>query len=381
MRSVYVLGASMIPFGKYPDRALDNLGRPAAIGAIRDAGIPKSDIDAAYCGTAMGGMLAGQRILRNIGMTGIPISNVENACSSSAAAFHTAWMAVSGGHHDVALVLGVEKLTKFGGGTLPLEDEDWEVGQGMTMPALYAMRARRYMYERDLTRQQLAEIAVKAKSNGALNPYAQLRKPITVDQVLESRMIADPLRLFDCCPTGDGAAALVICDESTATRLGRRQIRVLASTLSSGHYEAGYRDMTVAEISARTARAAYEMAGIGPEDVDVAEVHDAFSIAEVMYYEALGFCDPGDAPKLIDEKATHLGGRLPVNPSGGLLARGHPVGATGAAQLVEMTWQLRGETGDRQVAGAQIGLTHVTGGGISGLDHGACTINILAKVA
>ncbi len=379
MRDVSVIGAGMVRFGKQPDKTLAEIAWPAVKHAIDEAGVAKPDIEAAYCGTALGGMMSGQRILKAIGLTGLPIVNVENACSSSSSAFREAWIAVASGLYDVALVIGVEKLTRFGGGTLPLEREDFEVAHGMVMPALYGMRAKRYMHDYGLTREQLARVAVKAHDHGALNEDAQYRNRITVDEVMAARPIADPFTLLHCCPSGDGAAALVIAADSVASRYTSRPVRVLASELASGKYMTGFRDMTTPEITVRGAKEAYETAGVGPGEVDVAEVHDAFTIAELLYYEALGFCERGDAAGLLEDGETSLGGRIPVNPSGGLLSKGHPVGATGAAQMVEIVRQLRGECGNRQVEGAKVGLTHCTGGGISGFDHGACSIHIFCN--
>ena len=379
MREVSVIGAGMVRFGKFRDKTLAEIAWPAVKQAIDEAGVAKADIEAAYCGTALGGMMSGQRILKAIGLTGLPIVNVENACSSSSSAFREAWIAVASGLYDVALAIGVEKLTKFGGGTLPLETEDFEVAHGMVMPALYGMRAKRYMHDHGLTAEQLAKVAVKAHDHGALNEDAQYRNRITVDEVMAARPIADPFTLLHCCPSGDGAAALVIAADSVAARYSSKPVRVLASELASGKYMTGFRDMTTPEITVRGAGEAYEMAGIGPGDVDVAEVHDAFTIAELLYYEALGFCDKGDAAGLLEDGETSLGGRIPVNPSGGLLSKGHPVGATGAAQMVEIVRQIRGECGARQVEGARVGLTHCTGGGISGFDHGACSIHIFCN--
>jgi benzoylsuccinyl-CoA thiolase BbsB subunit len=279
----------------------------------------------------------------------------------------------------VVVVIGVEKLTKFGGGTLPLEREDWEVNQGMVMPALYAMRARRYMHDYGLTARQLGEVSVKAHEHGALNPNAQIRKRVTIDEVMASRPVADPFTLWHCCPTGDGAAALVIASADVARKQKAQPVRVSASEVTSGIYTNGYRDMTWAELTARGAKHAYEMAGVGPKDIDVAEIHDAFTIAELMYYEAFGFCERGGAYGLLSSGATSLGGDIVVNPSGGLLSRGHPVGATGAAQAVEIVRQLEGRAGKHQVEGAKVGLAHATGGGIAGLDHGACSIHVFAR--
>ncbi len=379
MREVAVIGAGMVPFGKFPDKTLADIAWPAVRQAIEDSGVKKADIEAAYCGTALGGMMAGQRILKTLGITGLPIVNIENACSSSSTAFREAWIAVGAGVYDVVLVIGVEKLTKFGGGTLPLEKEDWEVAHGLVMPALYAMRARRYMHEYGLTEDQLARVSVKARAHGAMNPDAQFRKKVTVEEVRAARPVADPMTLFHCCPSGDGAAAVVICAAAKARQYTSAPIRVVGSEINSGRYVTGFRDMTSPEITVRGAKQLYEETGIGPEDVDLAEVHDAFTIAELLYYEALGFCARGEAARLLEDGETSVGGRIPVNPSGGLLSKGHPVGATGVAQIVEITRQLRGQCGERQVEGAKVGLTHCTGGGVSGFDHGVCSIHLFAR--
>lgn len=378
MRDVSVIGVGITPFAKYRDKTLAEIGWPAVKSAIEDAGVEKKEIQAAYCGSALGGMMSGQRVLKQLGITGLPITNVENACSSSSSAFRQAYIAVAAGVYDVVLVMGVEKLTKFGGGTLPLEKEDFEVTHGLVMPALYGMRARRYMHDYGLTEEQLAGVAVKAHKHGALNPEAQFRNEVTLDEVMGARKIAEPFTLLHCCPSGDGASAVVIASAEKARQLGAKQVNVACSEVNSGKYMTGFRDMTTPEITVRGAEQAYEEAGIGPDDVDVAEVHDAFTIAELLYYEALGFCKKGDAAKLLEDGETSLGGRIPVNASGGLLSKGHPIGATGTAQIVEIVRQLRGEAGDRQVEGAKVGLTHCTGGGISGFDHGACSIHMFS---
>ncbi len=379
MRDVFVAGVGMIRFGRFPDRPIEALGGEAVLKALADAGIDRPQIQETFCGSGFGGPLLGQRILRDLGMTGMPITNIENACSSGTTALREGVAAVAMGRTDVALVIGIDKLTRFGGGTVPLELTDLEVGEGMVMPGLYAMRARRYMHETGATPKHLAMVSVKAHKNGTMNPYAQYQKAVTIEEVLGSRMIADPLTMYMCCPTGDGAAAAVITTKENAKKWGAIPIRVAASTLQSGLFKTGFRDMAMNELSARTARLAYEQAGLSPKDVSLAEVHDAFAIAEVIYYEALGFCGRGEAKKLIEEGATEISGRIPVNPSGGLKTRGHPVGATGVAQVCEAIWQLRGQAGARQVKNAKVALTHCTGGGISGLDHGACSIHIFVK--
>jgi benzoylsuccinyl-CoA thiolase BbsB subunit len=379
MKGVSVIGVGMIPFGKYPDTNITDLGWPAVKAAIKDAGLDARRIQAVYSGTARGGAMVGQRIMGRLGLAGLPIINVENACSSSSSAMAQGVMAVASGAYDVVLVIGVEKLTKFGGGTLPLDEDDWEVRLGLTMPALYAMRAQRYMHDYGVSLKDVAGVSVKNRKNGVLNPDAQMRKEVTVDEVLASRMIADPFTLLQCCPTGDGAAAIILASNAVAKQLSSNPIEVRASHLTSGRFMSGFRDMTSPEITVRGARETFEESGLGPEDIDVAEVHDAFSIAELIYYEAFGFCPRGEGVALLNSGATSIGGRIPINPSGGLLAKGHPVGATGAAQVVEIVRQLRGQAGARQVEGAKVGMTHATGGGISGFDHGACSIHIFQR--
>jgi acetyl-CoA acetyltransferase len=379
MEQVAVIGTGITPFAKMPEKTLAEIAWPAVKQAIAESAIDARKIDAVFCGTALGGMMAGQRVMKAVGVTGLPITNIENACSSSSAALRAGWMSVASGCHDLVLVVGVEKLTKFGGGTLPLEKEDWEVNMGLTMPALYAMRAQRYMQEYGLTDRQLAQVAVKSHEHGALNPNAQLRKRFTVEEVMKSRMVATPFTLIHCCPTGDGAGAVVLASAKKAREMTAEPVRIVASELASGKLTNGFRDMTTPEITVRGAKAAYEMAGLGPEDINVAEVHDAFTIAELLYYEAFGFCKKGEAYSLIESGETSLGGKRPVNPSGGLLSRGHPVGATGVTQAAEIVRQINGRSGAHQVAGARVGLAHATGGGIAGFDHGACSIHIFSK--
>lgn len=378
-RDVSVIGVGMTRFGKFNDDNPTSMGAEAVTEAIADSGIAYEDVDAMFCGNVYGGMLLGQRIARDTGLAGVPVQNVENACSSSSTALHEAWVAIRAGVYDVVVVVGTEQLSILEGGTLPLVDEDHEIQMGMTMPALYAMRARRYMHDYGVSIEDLARVVVKNRANGSLNDKAYLRKPCSVEDVLASRPVADPFTLYHCCASDDGAAAVVVCAEDRSRSYTSTPIRILASTLTSGKYMSGFRDMTTPEITVRCAAKAYEVAGVEPSDIDVVEVHDAFSIAEILYYEALGLCEPGDGISLLIDGRTEITGSIPVNPSGGLLARGHPIGATGAAQVVELVWQLRGDAGERQTADPRMALAHCTGGGISGYDHGACTIHILAK--
>ena len=375
----HVAGAGMITFGRHKSSSYAGLAVPAVLAALSSAGVTPGEVDAVWCGHAFGGMLTGQRIVTAVGIGGVPVTNVDNACSGGATALHAAQRAVRDGHCEIALVIGVDKLTQFGGGTLPLVTEDWEVRQGMVMPAMYAMRARRYLHDRGAVIEDLAEVTVKARRHAARNPYAQYRSPVTAEEVLSSRMIAEPLTMLQCCPTGDGAAALVVVSDAALRRLSGPAMTIRASALHSGSYVPGFRDMIRPEITYECAADAYAEAGVSPSDLDVVELHDAFSVAELVYYEALGLCEPGEGVKMLRSGQTSLGGPLVVNPSGGLLSKGHPVGASGAAQVVEAFWQLTGAAEDRQVPGARLALTHVTGGGISGLDHGACGIHIFER--
>ncbi|WP_422649793.1 Acetyl-CoA acetyltransferase [Cupriavidus sp. H18C1] len=379
MQDIYLHGGAMTPFGRHPGVLAPELAQQAILKALADADVPAGRIQAVYCANVLGGMILGQLIVRDLGLKGIPVYNVENACASGATAVHLARHALLAGQYDTVLVVGIEQLTALGGGTIPLQRNDHKTElyakAGMVLPAVYAMRGTRFLHERDASPADLAQVAVKNRHHGSLNPYAQQRSTTTIDEVLGSRMIADPLTLLQCCPSQvDGAAALVL----GTTRPGHaRPVRLLSSVVVSGMREGADDDILDAEITARAARLAYQQAGLGPEDVDVVELHDAFTIAELLYYEALGLAPRGDAVPLLRSGATRLGGRVPVNPSGGLLAKGHPLGATGVAQMVEILWQLQGRAGERQVADARIGLTQCTGGGIAGVDHAASSVHIL----
>jgi acetyl-CoA acetyltransferase len=317
-------------------------------------------------------------LVRDLGLRGIPVYNVENACASGAAAVHVARHALRAQEYERVLVVGIEMLTQLGGGTIPLQRNDDKTDlyarAGMVLPAVYAMRATRFLHEGRGKVDDLAAIAVKNRAHGALNAYAQQRSPVTAQEVLSSRMVAQPLTLLQCCPSQvDGAAALVL---STARGAGK-PVKVLASVVQSGVPEEAGEDILDAEITARAARLAYEQAGVSPSDVGVVELHDAFTIAELLYYEALALAPKGEAVALLRSGATRIGGRVPVNPSGGLLAKGHPLGATGVAQMVEVAWQLQGRAGARQSGAPRIGLTQCTGGGIAGVDHAASSVHIL----
>ncbi|MCX5832033.1 MAG: beta-ketoacyl synthase N-terminal-like domain-containing protein [Deltaproteobacteria bacterium] len=381
MRDVYIIGAGMTVFGKHPDRTLRDLGGEACMMAIHDADINPKEIKAGYCGNALGSVLqgetgVGQNVFWEVGINGIPVINVENACATGSTALHQAWQAVTGGFYDMVIVVGVEKAVMPKGTVLNVGAGELEVKLGEVFPGYFALVAQKHMELYGTTREQIAKVSVKNHFNGTLNPHAQFQKLFTVEDVLNSPMIASPLTLYSCCPNSDGAAALILCSEEKVRQANGKAVKVAASVLTTGMYE-NMRDITTWEVEKRAADEAYRMASFGPEDIDVVEVHDAFTICEIIHYEGLGLCPIGEGGRLIDEGATELGGRIPVNPSGGLLSRGHPIGASGVAQVVEIVWQLRGEAGQRQVRDARVGLAQIMGGNKEG-DTRACTVHIMS---
>ncbi|MWA07004.1 thiolase family protein [Actinomadura sp. LD22] len=362
----------MTPFGKFPDRGLEDLGLEAVLAAVDDAGLHQREVQAVYAGHARTGRLlgrengVGQLVMAAAGVRGIPVTGVGNFCASGSTAFREAVMAVMTGLYDVVLALGVEKLSVRPEKGKPLTSDGMELeGEfGFTPPAFFALVAQAYLEKTGASADDLAQVAVKNRAHAEHNPYAQYRKPLTAEEVLGSRMIADPLTLLSCCPTGDGAAAALVVSDRMARRLDRKTVRVEATSLLSG-----CGDPTATggfEVDRKTAHAAYEQAGIDPGDIDVAEVHDAFTVTEVIHYEDLLLCPPGDGVKALLDGQTALGGRIPVSTSGGLMSKGHPLGATGIAQVHEIVTQLRGEAGARQVERATAGLTHCAGGFLDG---------------
>jgi acetyl-CoA acyltransferase len=374
MRDVYVGGVAMIRFGRYPDRDVPDLGAEAILLALQDAGLGIRDVEYMAAGCLLqANAMVGQRILQEIGQTGIPVVNVANACATGSTAFREAWLAVASGMHEVALAVGVEQMGKMGllggGGGSGIRTEG-VIGSGL-MPAVFGQAGMEHMRKYGTTMEQFAKIAVKNHRHSTRNPLSQYRNEVTLDDVVAARMIAYPNTLYMCCPTGDGAAAAVVVSPERARQLGA-SVKVLASVLTSDPWTD--RDLTLPDVSTLTrnaAREAYERAGIGPEDLDLVELHDCFATAELLHYENLGLCAEGEAGRLIDAGETAHGGRVPVNVSGGLLSKGHPLGATGVAGIFEVTTHLRGAAGDRQVDGAKVGLSHVIGLG------SACTINVL----
>ncbi|MFQ5417078.1 MAG: thiolase family protein [Myxococcota bacterium] len=381
MSDVYVVGIDMIKFGRYPDRNVRQLGAEAARLALADAGLSIQDMQALYSGNLMqAGAMVGQGILQEIGQTGIPVTNCANACATGATAFREAWVAIKAGLYDLVLVVGSEQLGKLGllgggGGGKGIPKEGLLGSQ--TMPAVFAEAGQEHTRKYGTTFEQFAKVSVKNHQHSVKNAKSMYQKETPLDVVMGAEMIAYPNTKLMCSVNVDGAAAAVLASERKAKALGLgRAVRVAASVLTSDPFTD--RDLVMPDVNTctRTAAAqAYEMAGIGPEDLGLVELHDCFATAELLHYENLGLCSDGEAGKLIDEGITWHGGKTPVNVSGGLLSKGHPLGATGVANIYEVATHLRGEAGDRQVEGAKVGLTHVIGLGM------ACAIHVLEKVS
>lgn len=379
MSRVYVIGAGMTQFKPHPEIEVHELARQAAWAAIRNSGVDPKKIELAYAGHAYQGQCFGQKALLRIGITGLPVVNCENACASGASAVWGVFNAIKAGQADIGIAIGAEKLASAKGGFTPLVPDDLESSLGRVMPSVFAMMARAHMEKYGTTREQLAKIAVKNRRNGVLNPYSPWRDEITVEQVLSAPMIADPLTRLSCCPISDGAAAVIMVSEKVAKQYTSMPIEIRAAVLASGHANGVGMADDKSEMTIRAANRAYELAGIGPKDVDLCELHDPFTIAELVHCEDLGFCPPGEGGRFIDEGRFDIGGDVAVSPAGGLLSRGHPLGATGVAQIAEMFWQLRGEAGARQVPGAKVGLAHTVGGGVTGIEAGATSVTILVR--
>jgi len=386
MRDISILGVGMTRFGIHTDKGSRQLGAESVWRAIQDAGVQPNDIQIAYGGYALSGLLGGQAsglgqlILKDMGITGIPVTHVENACSSSACALREAWLAVASGYYDMALALGVEKMTGANTGKVIkalISSSDVELETGIVFPGMFAMIAQRHMYEYGTTQEQLAKVAVKAHKYGAMNPHAHFQKEITVEYALTSQMIASPLRLLDCCPISDGAAAAILVPTEMAKKLSTNSIKIASSVLKTGLYTDD-RPITRFESTVEAAKEAYEFAGIGPEDIDFAEVHDCFTIAEIVHVEDLGFCKKGEGGQFIENGFAEIDGQMPINISGGLKAKGHPVGATGLGQIAELVGQLRGQAGQRQIDDVKAGLSHCMGGFFHA-DGASLAVHILTK--
>ena len=373
MRKVAVVGVGITRFGELWNSSLRNLTIEAGIKALNDAGVPGERVDALYTGGMSGDMFIKQGHIASLiadygGLLPVPSTRVESACASGGLAVRQGLMAIASGMANIVVVGGVEKMTdalgsQTTGYLASAADQEWESFNGATFPSLYALMARRHMYEYGTTEEQLSLVAVKNHHNGSLNPNAHFQFEVSLEKVMNSSFVADPLRLFHCSPVSDGAACVVLASEEKAKELSDDPIWIIGSGQASGAIGIYDRDdICTIDSTVNAGKSAYKMAGITPKDIDFAEVHDCFTIAEIINIEDLGFFKKGEGGKAVEEGITSLDGELPINPSGGLKAKGHPVGATGVAQVVEAVTQLRGKAGKRQIKDAEIGLTHNIGG-------------------
>ncbi len=369
-REVVIAGIGTTQWGYYPEKESFELGAEAIVNILKDAEMGWNDVQAAFCGSVYQGTGSGHQVIKEIGATGIPIVNIENACSSGASAFRLAYQSVALGLYDVVLALGFEKMPK---GPIPSTAfRSWQLSMGFNVqPANYALETIEYMEEYGATEEDFSLVSVKNRRNGALNPHARFQKAVTLEEVLHSRLIATPLRLLHCCPLADGAAGFILCSRDKV-RAKSKTVTIASSVLTSAVYgEAVYQcgmassvkfspNEGITEVSAKQA---YEIAGYGPEDMDVVQAYDSMAPSELWDIEKLGFCKRGEAPQLLRGGAFDLDGRIPVNTDGGLISRGHPLGATGSGQIFEIALQLRNQAGPRQIKGAKIGLCHAMGAG------------------
>jgi acetyl-CoA acetyltransferase len=397
--NVWIIGATMTKFGRYPDKDSVDLASETALGALADAGAVMGDMQMLAVGCLMeASNMVGQSLQKQIGQTGIPVFNVANACATGATAVRAAMLSIKAGEADMALAVGVEQMGKMGllgpagrerakptgfarsgryGSVMPVEG----ILGTQLMPGVFAQAGMEYASRHDgVGFEQFAKVAEKNHAHSTLNPLAQYQKAFSLEEVMGATMIAYPNTLLMCCPTGDGSAAVVLCSDAKLKTLDpdvrRRAVKISASVLTSDPYvESDTAQPDVSTLTKNAAQAAYEQAGLGPQDLDLVELHDCFATAELIHYENLSLCEPGGAGDFIDRRGPWRDGQTPVNVSGGLISKGHPIGATGVANLYEVATHLRGEAGDRQIEGAKVGLTHVIGLG------SACAVHILEKAA
>ena len=380
-RSAAIWGVGTSAFGKQASLGGPRLAWQATTEALDDAGLKATDIEAVYAGAVFGDPGTVTRSLQQIGILEVPVITIENACASGTSAFHEARMAVDTGRFERVLAFGIETMTSHFDGAISPIASDPDGAQGYAMPSIYGMSATRYQHEFGVTNEQMAAVAVKNRRHALGNPRAQHRKTVTIDQVLSSRMVADPITLFQCCSIADAAAAAVV-GPLGGSGDPAQEVAIRSSALRSGRlWDHTTEKVWGWDIVADTAARAYEDAGVSVSDIDVFEVHDAFTIGEIITTEALGLCQLGEGGRLVESGHTSLGGAQPVNPSGGLLSRGHPLGATGLAQVAEIAWQLRGMAADRQVPGARLGAVETMGGGTAGIDGNACVVTVLEQVS
>jgi acetyl-CoA acetyltransferase len=374
LRPVYVVGIGLHRYQRLSETTYVDLGLTAVRAALADAKIQWSEVETAYTGTAFIGMAASRPMLRHLGATGIPMAQVENASASGSTAFRQACLEVASGISDVALAVGVDKPGPIAGAPGKTNIRDL-VGARVVPFTHFALLANDYMNRNHVTAEQIALVAVKNNRNGARNPYAQRQKPVTLEEVMAGPAISGALTRLQCCPVGEGAAAVIVASEDAIARLGIDRNRAVRAVASVTRTERVYREAKNfdAELTGETVAQAYREASITARDLDVLELHDAFTIEELLYLEAMGLCAPGEGARMIESGAADVGGQCAVSASGGLLAMGHPIGPTGVGQIAELTRQLRGEAGDRQQPNARVGLAHMVGVGA------VCVVHILRK--
>jgi len=381
VREVAIAGVGMIKYGRYPDKYVHELAAEGVLEACKDAGIGVKDIQLLVSGNLyQSNAMVGQRILHQIGQTGIPVVNVANACATGSTAVREAYLSVAAGACDIAVAVGSEQMGKMGllggRGEDPYgrgHPSEGHVGSGI-MPTVFGQAGVEHMRKYGTTFEQFAKVAYKNHKHSVHNPYAQYQQEFSLEEIMNGRMITWPNTLLMCCPTGDGAGAVVVMPADKARQHTSAPVIIAASILTSDPWSE--RDLALADVNTLTrmaAQQAYEKSGIGPEDLDLVELHDCFATAELLHYENLGLCADGEGGRMIDEGLVFHGGKIPVNVSGGLLSRGHPLGATGACGIAEVVWHLRGQAGGRQVEGAKTGLAHVIGLG------SACTVHIMKR--
>lgn len=369
MREVCIIGVGIHKFGRFPDKSFMDLGYKATVDALENANVGWGQIQAAYCGSVYSGSGAGSNMLAEVGLSGIPIMGAEAACAAGGVALNLGYQAIARGEYDMVLAVGFEKMPR--GFIVSPRFQDWERHMGLgANPIWMGLAAQRHMAEYGTTVDQLVKVSIKSHKNGALNPNAMYQKQMGHDEILHSPMVCDPLRLFMLCAPNEGAAAAILCSKDKAKKYTNKPVMIAASEIRSAqhvsdrnlgvHYAGRVRMPTVIE---RVSKAAYESAGISPQDLSLVELQDTDAASEIIYSEELGLCQKGEGGRLVDEGATEINGRIPVNVSGGLISKGEPVGASALGQIHEIVLQLRGEAGARQVNKAKTGLGHVYGGG------------------
>jgi len=367
-RPVYVAGVGIHPFGRFPEKTVTELGQAAVVDALREAGVGRGGFATAFCGTVYTGVAAGHKVLTGLGLSGVPIVNVEAGCASGGAALSLGAAQIASGQHDAVLVFGMEKMPK--GIIRSSFFPPWCEEAGLSpAPAYFALRARRLMLESGVTREHLARVSVKNHANGVHNPFAMYRKPFTLEAVLDSAMVCDPLTVFMLCSPNEGSAAVVLSARpgpigpAVEVRAAVLRSHLMGSVLGEHTPMSGLVDAQVPSPTELAAREAYERAGVGPEDLEVVELQDTDCGREILSIEELGLCPRGGGGRFVAEGSGEMNGRLPINPSGGLLSKGEPLGASALGQIVELAWQLRGAAGKRQVEGARLALGHTVGRG------------------